>query len=110
MFGIRLHPVNKGTNKEELIEYSQDFIDTGNYVILNNRNNWIHIKELKNYMWKKDSVEKGKPEPDKEEKELTGEIYYNTYTNDYSYYYAEHSCDDMQYWIKDNLQKLNLKF
>jgi hypothetical protein len=110
MFGIRLHPVNKGTNKEELIEYSQDFIDTGNYVILNNRNNWIHIKELKNYMWKKDSVEKGKPEPDKEEKELTGETYYNTYTNDYSYYYAEHSCDDMQYWIKDNLQKLNLKF
>ena len=110
MYGINLHPVNKGKDKEELIEYSQDFIDTGNYVILDTLNNWIHIKELKNYMWKKDSVEKGKPEPDKEEKELKEEVYYNTYTNDYSYYYAEHSCDDFQYWVKDNLQKLNLEF
>ena len=110
MFGISLHPVNKGTDKEELIEYSQDFIDTGKYVILNNQNNWIHIKEVKNYMWKKDSVENGKPIPDKEEKELTGESYYNTYTNDYSYYYADHSCDDFQYYVKDNLQKLGIKF
>lgn len=108
MFGINLHPVNKGKDKEELIEYSQDFVDLGKYVILNTSNNWIYIKELKNYMWKKDSVEKGKPEPDKEEKELIGETYYNTHTNDYSYYYAEHSCDDFQYWIKDNLEKLGL--
>lgn len=110
MFGINLHPVNKGKDKEELIEYSQDFIDLGKYVILNTPNNWIHIKEMSNYMWKKDSVEKGKPEPDKEEKELTSETYYNTHTNDYSYYYAEHSCDDFQYWVKDNLQKLGLEF
>ena len=108
MYGINLHPVNKGTNKEKLIEYSQDFVDTGKYVILNTSNNWIHIKEAKNYMWKKDSVEKGKPEPDKEEKELTGEAYYNTHTNDYSYYYADHSCDAWQYWVKDNLEKLGL--
>ena len=110
MFGIDLHPVNKGKNKEELIDYSQDFIDLGKYVILNTTNNWIHIWEMKNYMWKKDSVERGKPEPDKEEKELKENAYYNTYTNDYSYYYAEHSCDDFQYWIKDNLQKLGLEF
>ena len=108
MYGINLHPVNKGTNKEKLIEYSQDFVDTGKYVILNTTNNWIHIKELKNYMWKKDSVEKGKPEPDKTEKELTGETYYNTHTNDYSYYYADHSCDSFEYWVKDNLEKLGL--
>ena len=110
MFGINLHPVNKGKDKEELIEYSQDFIDSGKYVILDIPNNWIHIKEMTNYMWKKDSVEKGKPEPDKEEKELTNETYYNTHTNDYSYYYAEHSCDDFQYWCKDNLEKLGLEF
>ena len=110
MFGINLHPVNKGKDKEELIEYSQDFIDLGKYVILNTPNNWIHIKEMKNYMWKKDSVEKGKPDPDKEEKELTSETYYNTHTNDYSYYYADHSCDAFQYWVKDNLQKLHLEF
>lgn len=109
MFGIKLTPVNKGKDKEELIEYSQDFIDTGKYVILDTPNNWIHIKEMKNYMWVKDSVEKGKPVPDKEEKELTGETYYNTHTNDYSYYYAEHSCDDFQYYVKNNLQKLGLE-
>lgn len=109
MFGIKLTPVNKGKDKEELIEYSQDFLDTGKYVILNTPNNWIHIKEMKNYMWMKDSVEKGKPVPDKEEKELVGENYYNTYTNDYSYYYAEHSCDDFQYYVKNNLQKLGLE-
>ena len=108
MFGINLHPVNKGKDKEELIEYSQDFIDLGKYVILNTENNWIHIKEMKNYMWKKDSVEKGKPDPDKEEKELTSETYYNTHTNDYSYYYADHTADAFQYWVKDNLNKLGL--
>lgn len=110
MFGIDLHPVNKGKNKEELIEYSQDFIDLGKYVILDTENNWIHIKELRNYMWKKDSVEKGKPDPDKQEKELTGETYYNTHTNDYSYYYADHTCDALQYYVKDNLEKLGLEF
>jgi len=110
MFGVNLHPVNKGRDKEELIEYSQDFIDSGKYVILDTPNNWIHIKELKNYMWKKDSVEKGKPDPDKDEKDLLNETYYNTHTNDYSYYYADHSCDDFQYWVKDNLQKLGLEF
>ena len=109
MFGIKLTPVNKGKDKEELIEYSQDFLDTGKYVILNTPNNWIHIKEMKKYMWVKDSVEKGKPVPDKKEKELTGETYYNTHTNDYSYYYAEHSCDDFQYYVKNNLQKLGLE-
>lgn len=110
MFGINLQPVNKGKDKEELIDYSQDFIDTGKYVILNTSNNWIHIKELSNYMWKKDSVEKGKPVPDKGEKELTEETYYNTYTNDYSYYYADHSVDEFQYYVKANLQKLSLEF
>lgn len=110
MFGINLHPVNKGKDKEELIEYSQDFIDLGKYVILDMPNNWIHIKEMQNYMWKKDSIEKGKPIPDKMEKELTENNYYNTFTNDYSYYYADHSCDAFQYWCKDNLQKLGLEF
>ena len=111
MFGINLHPVNKGKDKEELIEYSQDFIDLGKYVILNTPNNWIHIKEMNNYMWKEDSVGKGKkPEPNKEEKELTSETYYNTHTNDYSYYYADHSCDAFQYYVKDNLEKLGLEF
>ena len=68
------------------------------------------IKENENYMWQKDSVEKGKPTPDKTEKAfLSSEKYYNTYTKDYAYSYGDHTQDNFQYWIKDNLQKLRFK-
>lgn len=108
-FGIRLYPVNKGQNKEELIEFSQDFISRGKFRILNNNNNKIVLKELKNYMWCVDSVEKGKPMPDKLEKEFPStEIYYNTHAKDYSYYYADHTVDAFQYYVRDNLRKLGL--
>lgn len=59
-YGRRLHPVDKGTNKEQLIDYSQDFLAKKKFRILNNNNNQIFKKENENYMWLKDSVEKGK--------------------------------------------------
>lgn len=109
-YGRRLHPVDKGTNKEELIEYSQDFLAKKKFRVLNNNNNQIFKKENENYMWIEDSVEKGKPTPDKTEKAfLSSEKYYNTYTKDYAYSYGDHTQDNFQYWIKDNLQKLRLK-
>ena len=109
-YGRRLHPVDKGTNKEQLIDYSQDFLAKKKFRVLDNNNNQIFKKENENYMWLKDSVEKGKPTPDKTEKAfLSSEKYYNTYTNDYAYSYADHTQDQFQYWIKDNLQKLGLK-
>ena len=109
-YGRRLHPVDKGTNKEQLIDYSQDFLAKKKFRVINNNNNQIFKKENENYMWLKDSVEKGKPTPDKTEKAfLSSEKYYNTYTNDYAYSYADHTQDQFQYWIKDNLQKLGLK-
>ncbi len=109
-YGRRLHPVDKGTNKEQLIEYSQDFLSKKKFRVINNNNNQIFKKENENYMWLKDSVEKGKPTPDKTEKAfLSSEKYYNTYTKDYAYSYGDHTQDNFQYWIKDNLQKLGLK-
>ena len=109
-YGRRLHPVDKGTNKEQLIDYSQDFLARKRFRVINNNNNQIFKKENENYMWLKDSVEKGKPIPDKMEKAfLSSEKYYNTYTQDYAYSYADHTQDQFQYWIKDNLQKLGLK-
>jgi len=64
-------------------------------------------KEVENYMWQEGSVEKGKPIPDKSEKEFTGgEEYYNSWAKDISYYYADHTDDLFQYWCKDNLEKL----
>jgi phage terminase large subunit len=109
-YGIRLHPVNKGKDKEELIEYSQDFISLNKFKIVDNSNNQIFKKEITNYMWCAESVEKGKPSPDKLDKELSSmEIYYNTHAKDYSYYYADHTVDAFQYYVKDNLIKLGLK-
>ena len=109
-YGKRLCPVDKGTNKEQLIDYTQDFLSKKKFRILNNNNNQIFKKENENYMWLKDSVEKGKPTPDKMEKAfLSSEKYYNTYTKDYAYSYADHTQDQFQYWIKRNLQKLGLK-
>ena len=109
-YGRRLHPVDKGTNKEQLIDYSQDFLAKKKFRVLDNNNNQIFKKENENYMWLKDSVEKGKPTPDKTEKAfLSSEKYYNTYTQEYAYSYADHTQDQFQYWIKDNLQKLGLR-
>lgn len=109
-YGKRFNPVNKGKNKEELIDYSNEFISQGKIRILNNNNNQIVKKEIENYQWQDGSVEKGKPVPDKSEKEFTGgEEYFNTYANDISYYYADHTCDLFQYWVKDNLRKLGIK-
>lgn len=109
-YGRRLHPVDKGKDKEQLIDYSQDFLAKKKFRILNNSNNQIFKKENENYMWVTDSVEKGKPTPDKTEKAfLSSEKYYNTYTKDYAYSYGDHTQDNFQYWIKDNLQKLGLK-
>ena len=67
-YGKRLSPVNKGKSKEELIEYSQDFLAKGKFFILDNPNNKIFKKETENYRWKEDSVER-KAEPDKTEKD-----------------------------------------
>ena len=109
-YGKRFHPVNKGKSKEELIDYSQSFLAKGKFRVLLNANNKIFKKENENYMWKDGTVEKGKPEPDKSEKEFIGEEpYYNSWANDYSYYYADHTQDFFQYWIKDNLSKLGIK-
>lgn len=110
-YGKRFNPVNKGENKLELIDYTQDFLAKGKFFIMDIPNNSIVEKELKAYMWKKDSVEKSKPEPNKEEKRLpSNEQYYNTHAKDYSYFYAEHTCDGFQYFVKDNLNKLGLKY
>ena len=109
-YGKRFNPVNKGKNKEELIDYSQAFLSKGKFRVLLNNNNKIFKKENENYMWKDGTIEKGKPEPDKSEKEFIGEEpYYNSWANDYSYYYADHTQDVFQYWVKDNLSKLGIK-
>ena len=113
-FGINLHKVNKGneTNaKEKLIDFSQDFLATNKFNIINNNNNKIFLKETKEYMWIPESIEKGKPMPDKKEKEMkSDDMYYNTHSKNYAYSYGDHTCDAFQYFVRDNLQKIGLEF
>ena len=108
-YGRRLHPVDKGTNKEKLIEYSQDFLSRKKLYVVNSNNNSIFKKEFTNYKWLEGSIEKGKPIPDKTEISFKSEQYFNGHTGDYAYTYCDHSIDAFQYWVKDNLQKLGLK-
>jgi len=105
-FGIRLKPVNKGKNKNELIDYTYNYLSKKNFRILNNKNNEIFKKELKNYSWKG----KETPEPDKTEKKVESyENLFNTHSNSYITSYADHSVDAFQYWVKENLNILGLK-
>lgn len=110
-YGVRLNPVDKGTNKEKLVDYSQDFIAKKKFRVILNNNNLIFKKENENYQWLPKSVESGKPTPDKTEKVLpVDERYYNTHSQSYAYTYADHTQDEFQYWVKDNLVKLGLKY
>ncbi len=108
-YGIRLTPVNKGKNKEEQIDFTQDFLAQGKFYVVENNNNRMFDLEMKNYKWKKDSVEKGKPEPDKQEQELNEE-YTNTHSKERAYYYNDHTCDGFMYYVIMNKEKLGLKF
>ena len=110
-YGVRLNPVDKGTNKEKLVDYSQDFIAKKKFRVILNNNNLIFKKENENYQWLPKSVESGKPTPDKTEKDLpVDERYNNTHSQSYAYTYADHTQDEFQYWVKDNLVKLGLKY
>lgn len=110
-YGVRLNPVDKGTNKEKLIDYSQDFIAQKKFRVVLNNNNTIFKKENENYQWIEKSIENGKPIPDKTEQDFpSDEKYYNTHSQSYAYTYADHTQDEFQYWVKDNLVKLGLKF
>ena len=77
--------------------------------VIDNANNKIFLTEHKHYEWAEGSVEKGKPEPDKSEKKLI-EKYYNTHSDSWSYFYAEHTCDCLQYGVTMNLAKYGLQF
>lgn len=107
-FGIRLTPVAK-TDKEIMIDHVQGLFALGNFYVVNNKNNEIFLTEHKNYKWKEGSIEAGKPVPDKSEQNLKVK-YYNSHSESLSYYYADHTCDPLQYGVIMNLRKYGLKY
>lgn len=90
MFGEMLHPVSKG-KKVDMIDNVIDLLVQGRFYILNTKRNEIFIQEHKMYRWEPKSIE--------------------TKPNDPSVVKVDdHTCDALQYFVKDNLRDLGLKF
>ena len=90
MFGEMLHPVSKG-KKVDMIDNVLDLLVQGRFYILNTQNNKIFIEEHKQYRWDEKSLEINSDNP-------------NVIKDN------DHTCDSLQYFVKDNLRDLDLKF
>ncbi|PFI24837.1 PBSX family phage terminase large subunit, partial [Bacillus thuringiensis] len=86
-YGIRLHPITK-KRKVEMIENVYDLLSQGRFFILDIENNKIFYEEHKKYQWEAKTLKTPNPEVIKVD---------------------DHTCDAFQYYVNDNLQKLNLK-
>jgi len=87
-YGIRLHPVAKG-KKVDMIDYTYDLLAQGRMYVLRTKRNEVFIDEHKKYQWDPDTLESDDPKVIKED---------------------DHTCDMFQYYVKDNLRKLGLKY
>ncbi|XYG87303.1 PBSX family phage terminase large subunit [Heyndrickxia coagulans] len=87
-FGVRLHPIAK-KKKVNMIENVQDLLAQGRFFMLRNNNNQIFYEEHKKYQWDADTLQSDDPKVVKED---------------------DHTCDAFQYYVNDNLRKLNLKY
>ncbi|EEK97190.1 hypothetical protein bcere0013_56780 [Bacillus cereus BDRD-ST26] len=87
-YGIRLHPIAK-KRKVEMIENVYDLLSQGRFFILDTDNNKIFYEEHKKYQWEAKTLKTPNPEVIKVD---------------------DHTCDAFQYYVNDNLQKLNLKY
>lgn len=87
-YGIKLHPVAKA-KKADMIDFVHDLLAQGRFYYLDIPNNQIFIEEHRKYQWDEKTIDTDKPEVIKED---------------------DHTCDAFQYYVKDNLKKLKLKF
>lgn len=87
-FNDTWHPVSK-SRKSIMIEYTFDLLAQGRFYYLDSKNNEVFISEHTKYQWKTDTLNSGNPR--------VVEV-------------DDHTCDAFQYFVKDNLQELRLKF
>lgn len=88
-YGEHIHAVAKG-KKVDMIDYVHDLLAQGRVYVLNIPNNKIFMDEHKKYQWDQKTLQPGRePEVIKED---------------------DHTCDCFQYFVKDNLRQLGLKF
>lgn len=86
-YGTRWHGVNK-KQKHIMIDYTHDLIAQGRFFVLNNDSNQIFLEQMKRYEWDESTIRSDNPQPIKED---------------------DHSVDEFQYFVTDNLRRLNLK-
>ncbi|PSL41714.1 phage terminase large subunit [Salsuginibacillus halophilus] len=86
-YGVRLHPVAK-KKKVTMIENVQDLLAQGRFFMLNNDNNQVFYEEHKRYQWDADTLLSDDPKVVKRD---------------------DHTADAFQYFVQDNLQKIQLK-
>lgn len=82
------HHVAK-TEKTKMIDNVQNLLATGRFYYLDTPENEIFIKEHREYRWDEKTVDTAKPTVVKEK---------------------DHTCDQLQYFVLDNLQDLKLKW
>lgn len=87
-YGVRLHPIAK-KKKINMIENVQDLLAQGRFFILKNKNNKVFYEEHKRYAWDEVTLETDNPRVIEVD---------------------DHTCDAFQYYVNDNLSKLNLKY
>lgn len=87
-YGIKLNPVAK-SKKAVMIDYAINIFAEGRFYYVNNKNNKIFIEEHKKYQWKEDTIASSEPKVIEVD---------------------DHTCDAFQYFVKDNLRILGLKY
>ncbi len=90
MYGDSLHPVSKG-RKVDLIDNVIDLLAQGRFFYIDIPANEIFIEQHKKYRWNEKTIEANPDNPEVVKAD-------------------DHTCDLFQYFVKDNLRDLNLKF
>ncbi|MGF3141268.1 PBSX family phage terminase large subunit [Facklamia sp. P13064] len=88
LYGAYLHPVAK-KKKIDMIDYVQELLAQGRFFILDKPSNEIFIKEHQQYRWEERSIK-------------------NNPSNPAVIKVADHTCDNFQYFVCDNLDDLGL--
>ncbi|EMW6307226.1 TPA: PBSX family phage terminase large subunit [Enterococcus faecium] len=87
-YNERFHAVAKA-KKVDMIDYVQNLLAQGRFFYLDTEANRIFIKEHRDYRWDEDTLQSDDPKVIK---------------------VGDHTCDQFQYFVKDNLSDLGLKW
>ena len=87
-YGVHLHKVAK-LKKVDMIDRVQNIVAQGRFYYLDTESNKIFIEEHRNYRWDEKTLNSDDPKVIKEE---------------------DHTCDQFQYFVRDNERLLGLKY